>query len=295
MKQLKFILKAVLNALPVLLIQPIMAQGYGGPLTFQGLDRPMIHSTVGRAMGGVGIIETDIGQMFQNPAALHSIGKIQLSFSGLHMSKEMRQEQQYAPVRYYSNLSLLLEGLTDQIPDPDPSLPGFTAQDTVQRPFDEIGPNWSKSKSRSMPLQAMLAVPASFAGVEWVAGIGMVQYANLDHYYQNNNVLSPSILSQRPLPTLRPTDDNPLEVDWMQSIRSREGSIQGYGIALAASVGESVCLGFSGMLLRGSSDDAEQQVARGQFGQAYEARFLGAQLPEIRFGHGRPPQSGMPR
>ncbi len=266
----------ILCVIPVIFVQPLFAQGYGGSLTFQGLDHFALHSAGGRAMSGIAIgVKQDPGVMFQNPATLKSIQKIQVSLGGLTVFTNVKQEQQYAPVRYYSNLSLLLEGLTAQIPDPDTALFGFTAQDTVQRPFDDMGPDWSRSKNRSIPLQALLAVPVSFGNVKIVAGFGAVEYADLSHYYQNNNVLSPSILSQRPLPTLRPTDDNPLEVAWSQSIRSREGSIQGYGIALAASLEKyNLSFGFSGMILDGSTDDFEQQVSRGEltfFSNAFRA------------------------
>jgi opacity protein-like surface antigen len=266
MKELKIMLKVlVFGSILFFPVQPLPAQGYGGPLTFQGLDHYQLYSATGRAMGGVAIgVKQDIGLMFQNPATLKSLPGIQVSLGGLTSSKDLNQEQDYAPVRYYPNLSLLLEGLTAQIPNPDTSLVGFSAQDTVQRPFDNIGPNWSKSKNQNIPLQALLGVPISSGNIKIVAGIGAVEYANLDHYYQNNNVLSPAILSQRPLPTMRPTDDNPLAVEWLQSVRSRKGSIRGYGFALAGNVEKyNLSLGFSGMLLKGSSDDYEQEVGRG--------------------------------
>jgi opacity protein-like surface antigen len=246
--------------------QTLYAQGYGGTLTMQGLDNLMLHSARARAMGGLSVTDQkDIGLMFQNPAALRSIDKMILSVGGHLSSSDLKQEQNYAPVRYYSNLSLLLEGLTDQIPDPDPSLFGFTAQDTVQRPYDNLSPNWSRSASDQMPLQALLAAPFSFGEFYIVAGAGAVRYADLNHYYQNNNVLSPEILSQRPLPTLRPTDDNPVEVQWLQSYRSREGYIQGYGFAVAGHAKEyNISLGFSGLILQGNSDDYQQQISRGK-------------------------------
>lgn len=266
MKNLKIILKFLgLYIILNFFVQPLSAQGYGGPLTFQGLDHYMMYSAAGRAMGGVAIgVKQDIGLMFHNPATLQSIQGIQVSLGGQILSSDLAQEQNYAPVRYYSNLSLLLEGLTAQIPDPDTSLVGFTAQDTVQRPFDDIGPNWSESNNQSLPLQALLAVPLSLGNFKIAAGIGAVKYADLAHRYQNNNVLSPGILSQRPLPTFRPTDDNPIEVEWLQTARSREGSIHGYGFALAGGVEKyNLSFGFSGMFLDGSSDDYEQEVGRG--------------------------------
>jgi hypothetical protein len=266
MNELKILLKVLgIWIILFLFIQPLFAQGYGGPLTFQGVDHDVLHSVAGRAMGGIGIgVQNDIGLMFQNPATLYSIKGIQISFAGLTTSTDLNQEQDYAPVRYYSNLSLLLEGLTYRIPNPDTSLIGFTAQDTVQRPFDDIGPNWSRSSNQNIPLQALIAVPVNLGKARIIAGFGAVKYADLTHYYQNNNVLSPSILSQRPLPTLRPADDNPINVDWFQSVRSRKGSIQGYGFSLVGSLEKHhLSVGFSGMILRGSSDDYELMVGRG--------------------------------
>ena len=266
MNDLKSILKIIgCCIVPVLFVQSLSAQGYGRPLTFQGVDRYLLYSAAGRGMGGISIgVKQDIGLMFQNPATLQSMQGIQVSLGGQVVSQELEQVQNYAPVRYYSNLSLLLEGLTGEIPDPDTTLPGFTAQDTVQRPYDDIGPNWSQSDNQSTPLQALLAVPVRLGDFKMVGGLGVVQYADLSYFYQNNNVLSPSILSQRPLPTFRPTDDNPIGVEWLQSISSREGSIQGYGLALAGSAEKyNLAIGFSGMVLDGSSDDFEQEVGRG--------------------------------
>jgi hypothetical protein len=251
--------------LTIFLVQPSFAQGYGGPLTFHGADRYLLHSAGSRGMGGITIgVQNDLGVMFHNPAALQSLQAIQISLGGSQQYNDLKQVQQYAPVRYYPNLSLLLEGLTDQIPDPDPSRFGFTAQDTVQRPYDNIGPNWSRSDNRSVPLQAMVAVPVPVGNTKFAVGVGAVEYADLNHYYQNNNVLSPSVLSQRPLPTFRPADNNPVEVDWYQSIRSREGRIQGYGVALAGGIEKiNLSFGISGMILNGSADDYERYVSRG--------------------------------
>ena len=265
MKKRKTIFELIaVSAALVMISQTAFAQGYGGPMTFNGVDQFQVHSAASRALGGISVgLKADVGLMFQNPAALSAIRAMQISLAGQSTSTEMDQEQNYAPVRYFSNLSLLLEGLTDQIPDPDPTLVGFTAQDTVQRPYDNIGPNWSRSKTDQMPLQAMLAVPVSFEQVQLAVGMGTVQYADLNHYYQNNNILSPGILSQRPLPTARPADDNPLTVEWMRSLQSREGTIRGYGLALSGSLPEyKLSLGFSGLLLNGSSDDYQQQITR---------------------------------
>lgn len=257
-------------------IQPLSAQGYGGPLNMTGVDNHILHAASMRGFGGVSIgIQNDVGLMFHNPATLRSIEGIQISLGGLHQTKNMRQEQNYAPVRHYSNLSLLLEGLTYMIPDPDTTLFGFTAQDTVQRPYDDIQPNWERNNNNNLPIQAMLAVPVRKGNISITVGAGFVEYADLNHYYQHNNVLSPSILSQRPLPTPRPTDNNPIDVDWYQTIRSRDGSIQGYGGAIAVGLENyNVSFGLSGLFLNGSSDDFEREVGRGRltfFSTAFRA------------------------
>ncbi len=189
-----------------------------------------------------------------------------ISVGGLGESVSSEQIQQYAPVKYYSNLSLLLEGLTGSIPDPDTSLGGATAADTVQRPFDAIGPNWSSSKNRARPLQVFLGMPFEFAGMRFVAGAGAVEYIDLNYSYQNNNVLSPSILSERPLPFPRPSNDaNPTLVQWSQRASTREGAVRGYGAALSTSLPEyNLSFGISGMILNGSSDDFDRIVGRGR-------------------------------
>lgn len=247
-------------------VQPVLAQSFGEQLTVEGLHQMNNHSAAARAFGGVTIgAEGEMGLMFVNPTAMQALNGPAVSVGGFRRYRDMRQEQQFAPVRYYPNLSLLLEGLSDDLPDPDPNLIGFTPADSVQRPFDDIEPRWSRSKTADFPLHALLAVPFSVGDVTITAGVGAVQYANLHHYHQNNNVLDPAVLSQRPLPTPRPTDDNPVAVDWYQSIRSREGSIQGYGAALAGEVERyNLTIGVSGLLLNGSSDDFEQQVQRGE-------------------------------
>lgn len=260
----------------VFFAERLFAQGFGGTLTFQGLENFTMHSAAARGAGNISIAaQNDIALMFQNPATLQSLNVLQVSFGDLFRSTSTKQQQNYGPVRYYPNLSLLLEGQTAQIPNPDTSLFGFTAQDTVQRPFDKIGPNWSRSDNKNFPIQALIAAPVLSGDIKIVAGIGAVEYANLNHYYQNNNVLSPSILSHRPLPELRPTDDNPVKVDWSQQIRSRKGSIQGYGFALAGKVEKyNLSLGLSGMILNGSSDDYEQIIGRGNltfFSNAFRA------------------------
>ncbi len=246
-------------------VHDLRAQGYDTPLTVQGLDRSESQSAASRAAGGLSFsIRNDPGLMFVNPATLQSLSGIKLSVGGLGQYRSASQDQEYAPLKYYSNFSLLMEGLTGGIPNPDTANPAANPGDTVQRAFDNLGPNWSRSKDSWIPAQALLGIPFTIAGNRFTFGLGVVRYATLDYYYQNNNVLSPSILSVRPDPVLRPPNDaSPLIADWSQHITSREGSISGYGVALSGSLFGDLSLGVSAMLLDGKSDDVERLVGRG--------------------------------
>ena len=251
----------------LLLAQRAVAQGYDDPLTIQGIDHTTLQSAASRAAGGTTIgLQNDVGLMFSNPASLQSLKEIQLSVGALQQNTNQKQVQQYSPLKYYSNFSLVMEGLTGYIPNPDTLLGGSDPGDTVQRPYDTIGPNWSRSKNKGSPIQAFLAVPFSIGGMNFAAGAGFVEYANLNHYYQNNNVLSPVIGSDRPVPVqLPPSDSTPVVTNWSSFFRSREGSIRGYCLALSGSLSEGISVGVSGMLLKGTTDDIEQRRARGRF------------------------------
>ncbi|HXF99289.1 MAG TPA: hypothetical protein VNL69_00825 [Bacteroidota bacterium] len=243
-----------------------LAQGYGAPLTMQGLDRTTMHSSASRALGGTTLgLTADVSLMFANPSLLSQLQGIQAWVGSARYSSSAQQVQHYAPLKYYSNFSLLMEGLTGYIPDPDTSLPGINAGDTVQRPYDTLGPNWARSRSRTLPVQVMLGVPFAIGDIRLAVAAGVVEYADMNDYYQNNNVLTPSILSNRPLPTPRPPNDSiPTIVRWWQNIRSREGYLRGYGGAVAASLSDQFSFGVSGMLVRGTTDDFEQQLSRGR-------------------------------
>ncbi len=238
------------------------------PLTMQGLDHETGASAASRGAGGVTFgIRNDASLMFSSPASLESLTSFQIVAGGFWTSTRTSQIQQYTPLKYYPNFSLLMEGLTDQIGNPDPNKPGvrFTdAGDTVQRPFDNLLPNWDLARHRTLPLEVMAAIPFMVGETKLVAAAGMTEYANLDHYYVNNNILSPEVGSERPVPVNLPlTDSLPVVTRWSQYVRIREGSIRGYGGALAAKLSNAVTLGASGMVLKGSTQDVENRVDRG--------------------------------
>jgi hypothetical protein len=253
--------------------QRATAQGYGLPLTFQGLSQTSTASAAARGAGGITFgIQSDVSFMFQNPASLTSLKGIQFSLGGVQRSAYSYQEQHYSGVQGTSALAPLLEGTTGVLSDPDTNayyggvkVSVKTQADSVQRPFDPIGPNWTRSTSKSQPLQFFAAVPVSFEEMKIVGGVGVVEYANLNWYFANNNEMSPSVLS-----VLNGTiataglDKNPYAAQWYQYSQQRDGSIYGYGASLSAMFSERFSVGFSGMLLKGSTDDKEVRVGRGR-------------------------------
>lgn len=243
-----------------------VAQPRTAPLTIEGTQQRSAPSAAIVGAGGVSmILGNHAPSMHRDPATLTRLSGIQIGVSGSTQSFDRSQVQHYAPVRYYPNLSLLLEGLTDQIPDPPPGTIVFTPADSVWRPHDDIRPNWSTSGRSTVPIQGFIAAPLDLGAVRLAAGFSVAEYGDFGYFYQNNNVLSPDILDQRPQPISRPTDDNPLEVDWHQVVRQREGAVMGYGGALALEWKRyGITFGATGTVVNGSTDDFEQNVARGR-------------------------------
>jgi hypothetical protein len=253
--------------------QQVFAQAFGDPLTFQGLSHTTSQSAASRAAGGITFgMKNDVALMFLNPASLTTIQGLQFSIGGLQRYSYSKQNQYYSGIQGTSAFAPLMEGTTGSISDPDTNafyngtkVTLRTQADSVQRPFDSIGPNWNMSKDKGLPIQFLAAVPFSLGGYQMVGGIGFVEYANLNWYYQNNNALSPSILSVVN-GTISSTglDKTPYAAQWYQYYQQRDGSIYGYGGALSAVLSEKLSVGVSGMILKGSTDDLEVRVGRGR-------------------------------
>ena len=244
------------------------AQGtrFNDPLTIQGLDQNTNYSAVSRALGGTTIgIKNDASVMFSDPAGMQNINLFQITLGNSYWMLDQSQTQQYGPAKYYPNFSLLMEGLTGLIPNPVlDTTTTHTAKDSVQRPFDKIGPSWSRTKNKNLPTQIMAAFPFTIGEYKVVAGLGAVEYANMNFYYQDNNVLSPAVNIQRPYPVrLVISSTDSLPVQWYQNIRNREGSLYGYGAAFSFGVTENLTFGLSGLLIKGSTNDFESQLGRG--------------------------------
>ncbi len=241
------------------------AQGYDTPLTFQGVHRTQAASAAARGAGGMVVGRGgDVSLMFAHPAGLIGIEGLQISFATQRRNVLDKQDQRFGGLQGFSAFTPLMMGTTGLIPDPADSLL-VDQTDSVQRPFDAIGPNWDRSSTGALPLQVFAALPLEILGVKVVVGAGMAEYVNLDRFYQNNNSMSPSVLSvlDGTIPTLG-LNTNPYMVQWFQYRHDRQGSINGYGGAIAAQVTDRLIVGMSGMLLDGSSDDVEVRVGRGR-------------------------------
>jgi len=245
----------------------LLSQGRDTPLTMQGVDQSVPSSVASRSMGGLLFSPShDPALLFSNPTSLIALTGFQLSVGGLSESNNATQTQEWYPQKYYAGFSLLMEGLTGLIDNPNPGKPGVVFRnggDTVQRPFDNIPPNWAYAKSKNLPLQAVAALPFSYQGTKFAVGAGFAEYANLNQYYANNNVLSPDIGSERPSPILLPSANDSVKAYWYQYAHLREGSIYGYGGAISAALSDELSFGVSAMLLKGSSTDAETETGRG--------------------------------
>jgi hypothetical protein len=245
-----------------------LAQGtrFNDPLTMQGLDNNTNYSAISRALGGTTIgMKNDASLMFSNPAGLQSLNSFQITLGNTYWMRKESQTQQYGPAKYYPNFSLLMEGLTYLVPNPVLDSTVHTAKDSVQRPFDKINPSWSRTKNKILPTQLMAAIPFTVGGNKIVVGLGAVEYANMNFYFQDNNVLSPAVNIQRPYPVrLVVSQTDSLSVQWYQNIRNREGSVYGYGAAISYEVAENLSFGLSGMLIKGSTNDYESQLGRGR-------------------------------
>ncbi len=243
-----------------------LAQGYDTPLTVQGANNVTLQSVASRAAGGLTLgVRNDASVMFSNPSLLSSVANFQISLGGMQQSTFTKQNQLYGGLQSHSAFSLLVEGVTDWISDPDTILGTPSLSDTVQRPFDKIGSDWSHKKNKPLPIQAFIAVPFVLENIPFVAGAGVVEYANLNRFYQNNNCFSPSVLSVlNGTIATAPLATNPYITQWYQYSQERSGSLPGYGIALSASPMKNLSVGVSGMFIKGSTEDYEARLGRGQ-------------------------------
>ncbi len=68
-----------------------VAQGFGGPLTVEGLQQQNNHSAAARGFGAVSLTrEGNAGLMFVNPSSLHPLDGIQITIAGTRRARDLR-------------------------------------------------------------------------------------------------------------------------------------------------------------------------------------------------------------
>jgi long-subunit fatty acid transport protein len=243
----------------------VFSQPAAGPLDVQGLDQTVIPGTRSRAMGGTTVANSnDASALFSNPAALSRVSSFEIRAGGVMGKTHRKQTQEWVPYMSNPALSVLFESLTDPIPIPLDSLGNpLTAWKTLQRQYDNITPDWDRSSSAVQPFSLAAALPFILAEVNITAGIGISQALNLDHYYQNNNSLSPYMGQLRPDPKIITKPLDTVNVQWYQYIRERKGIVYGITPGISVTVLPGLTLGGSATILTGSSDDNERRVERG--------------------------------
>ncbi|MCX6136403.1 MAG: hypothetical protein NTV54_02780 [Ignavibacteriales bacterium] len=243
----------------------VLAQPAAGPLDIQGLDQFSVAGVRSRAMGGTAIANAnDASALFSNPAALSRLNSFEIRMSGLLGNTARQQTQEWVPYMSNPGLSVLFESLTGTIPTAMDSLgTPLSGWKAVQRQYDNIGPNWNRSSSGVQPLSLAAALPLTIAGISMTAAIGAAQAMNLDHYYQNNNALSPYLGQLRPDPKTITKPMDTVNAQWYKYIRERKGIVYGITPGISISLLQGLTVGASATVLTGSSDDNEQRVERG--------------------------------
>jgi hypothetical protein len=245
-------------------VQAARGQNVADPLLFQGIERIAGSGVRTQALGGTSVVlGSGSDAMFQNPANLIRLDAWEFRAGGYTSASRAGQVQNWTPNRFYADLSLMFENLSDTLKNPDPELVTNPAAENIHRRFDTLGPSWEKRITHTRPGTLSAGIPFSVAGISFAAGLGWSEVANLDQYYQNNNALDPNIGARRPqaIP-LVPVGDT-LRVQWYQFIRQRDGAMRGITPAAAISIMDNLSAGISATILSGNSDDAELRTDRG--------------------------------
>jgi hypothetical protein len=261
----KIRMSLVLGCLAMAGFASLTAQDAGSPLDLQGMNQSVPLGVRSRGMGGAVVASGNgASSLFANPALLSHVLSGEVRMAAYGAMSAQRQSQEWVPNRIYPGLSLLMEDKWAGIKDPD--LSGLSADaaqwEKLQKPLDTIGPNWSRNKTRMLPMSISAAYPIAFDDFLLVAGFGAAQTIDLNHYFKNNNVLDPLIGSYRPQPMPVVAVGDTLHVRWYQFTRRRDGAVYAYTPALAIK-SAGITLGFSASILNGSSDDFERRWDRG--------------------------------
>jgi hypothetical protein len=247
------------------LYSSLPAQGNGEPLGIQGLNQRILNDVRSRGMGGTIIASgNNASVLFANPAGLTQLEAMEVRIGGMALKTSRRQTQKWVPNRLYTGLSIMMEDAWGGIPAPVDTNgnPIADPYEKLQKPFDAIGPNWSRKSDQVLPLSVAFAVPVDVGDIKLVLGVGGSQAIDLDYFFQNNNVTDPVLGQYRPEPMPELQQGDTLRVRWYQFSAKREGTVFRITPAVGAALGE-LSVGVSASYYTGTSDDLEQRLDRG--------------------------------
>lgn len=223
------------------------------PLTLQGIDNGVLMSARSRAMGSAGVSTgNDATVLFSNPAALARLRKVEFRVGASYKSTTYKQDQIWIPDRKYAGLSVMFENDFTGIKD-----------SALEKPFDDITPDWENTTSSFRPSLGVVAVPFEIGDASLTFGAGISQSIDADYYFQNLNALDPNIGAFRPEPYLNIRQGDSLQVQWFQFSSERSGAVYGITPGLAARLTAELSFGVSATILTGTIDDTERLADRG--------------------------------
>lgn len=288
---LRFLALAV--GLVVATASTVYAQYYNTPLTVQALNHSTLSSVSSRSLGGLTLFpRNDVSTMFSNPAALQTLDGIQISVGEILEYKQSEQSQRWYSLDWMSMFDLFMEGKTADLRAAvidTTRITNPTHQDTVQR--NGRNPNWLRKKDQISPPQVFAALPFEMSGMKFTAGVGVVEYANMDYHYENRNAFNRN-LDHISLPIS--TNPVPAVAEWWGDSRTREGAIHGYGGALAVTLTEGLSVGVSGMYFSGTITDRQSRERYGQL-QFFskDFRYVATVSPSVVVTNGTSEVSGL--
>ena len=266
-----FLLLGVLYFLPTV----SMSQGNGDPLGFQGLSKLNMFSAQALAQGNTSIAQTGVvNSLFNNPAGLGDIERLQISISGKSSQWKQHENQYWTESRLHPLLPAILDGR--YVPNPhhngllDTALVNLMSPDDYTIPllgFDQYSPevaDWKDSYISQSPVNNIsLAIPLKIMGKSLVLAAGLARRNDIYEYDRNDTYLNPHF-GDRTNPVILAAPDS-MVMNWFKYERMRVGGIDDLTAGLALKLTDHLQLGLSIQNLSGESDDHLEMDKVGYF------------------------------
>ena len=266
-----FLLLGVLYFLPTV----SMSQGNGDPLGFQGLSKLNMFSAQALAQGNTSIAQTGVvNSLFNNPAGLGDIERLQISISGKSSQWKQHENQYWTESRLHPLLPAILDGR--YVPNPhhngllDTALVNLMSPDDYTIPllgFDQYSPevaDWKDSYISQSPVNNIsLAIPLKIMGKSLVLAAGLARRNDIYEYDRNDTYLNPHF-GDRTNPVILAAPDSMI-MNWFKYERLSKGGINALTFGLALRMSNHLQLGLSIQNLNGESDDHLEMDKVGYF------------------------------